>query len=151
MTEESYRDRLHNLFCHDREISITIDFSRVPVATEVSLSRQSLPVRCRNIALWCRDKVGLPGRCCDGARATVHVVCAHYAHDRPYDSAQCCTLFGSPFMDTVHEHCSWMLFKKKKEYKNDPRDLRHHTRSGTRLIGWDFKDLRACLCHYTSN
>ena len=52
-------------------------------------------------------------------RATAHLVlaiacavCAHYAHDRAYDNALSCALFGSLFMDIVHEHCSWTLLKK---------------------------------------
>ena len=41
------------------------------------------------------------------------------------NSALCCALFGPLYMDTVHEHCSWALLKKK--YKNDPRELGHLT------------------------
>ena len=58
MTEEFYRDR---------EFSVATDFSVFSI--EVSLSRQSLPVWCRDTALWCRDRVGLAERCHDRARA----------------------------------------------------------------------------------
>ena len=42
----------------------------------------------------------------DGSYNVRALCCAH-------DSALCCALFGSLFMDTIHEHCSWTLFKKK--------------------------------------
>ena len=86
--------------------SVVTDFLTTPVTTEVSLSPQSLPV-------WCRDKAGLAGRCCDRApsardnasvRMTERALCAHCAHDRPCDNAQCCALFGSLFMDTAKKN-----------------------------------------------
>ena len=49
------------------------------------------------------------------ARATSHPVRrqrAQCACDRPCDSALCCALFGSLFIDTVHKQCSWALLKK---------------------------------------
>ena len=49
-------------------------------------------------------------------------VCAHYAHDRPMTVHYVVHCLGSLFMETVHQHCSWALLKKKK-YKNDPQGL----------------------------
>ena len=56
--------------CRDREFFVTTYFSRAPVATEVSLSRQSLPIQCRDTTLWCCERAGLAGRCRDSALVT---------------------------------------------------------------------------------
>ena len=50
------RDRLYNVFCCDGEISITIDFSRTSVATEFSLSRQSLHGPMSRQSFMCRNR-----------------------------------------------------------------------------------------------
>ena len=105
VTEELCRDRLYNVICCDRGISIVTNFSRTLVATEFSLSRQG---------------VGL-----DGLGARDSPMCARdserYARDKPV-TVHC----------VVHclDHCSWTLYmgtvKEKKKYKNDHWELGRH-------------------------
>ena len=59
----------------------------------------------------------------DTARAVRRAV--HMRARQVSDSARLraqCALFGSLFMDIVHEHCPWTMLKK-----NDPRDLGRHS------------------------
>ena len=93
-------DRLYNVFYRDRLL-------------KGLLSRQSF---------LCRDRAwGWDGEA--RARATkrsVRTLCTRHTYD--------CALFGSLFMDTVHKHCSWTLFfkKKKKSTKLTPKKLGRH-------------------------
>ena len=89
-------------------ITVVTDFSRTLVVIEFSLSRQSF---------MCRDRAwGWEGQ---GARSRQCTMSMHCACDRlttVHRVVHC--------LSTVHGHCSWALLKK---YKNDPRELGHHT------------------------
>ena len=121
-TWKQCRDRGPILLCRDKKFLVV----------------RGTVVWCCDTAFWCHDKAGLAGRCRnldrsqrsrqsaserDNAHDSVH--CAHYCAcsvcvlcTRPAcDSALCCALF----MDTIHEHCSWTLFKKKKRKKKSTK------------------------------
>ena len=53
----------------------------------------------------CRDSERSARVTSRSMRTTVNAVCSQCAHDRPV-TVQCRALFGSLYMDTVHEHCS---------------------------------------------
>ena len=79
--------------------------------------------------LWCRDRAGLAGSVATSVspvhatecpmerptRVTAHptwdYACSVHALRKRHtcNGALCCALFGSLYMDTVHEHCSWDL------------------------------------------
>ena len=110
-TERPVHDGLLKDSCLDRVFPVAIEPARPHVTTKVLVSRY---------------RVGLGWRgTLHSARATecsVRALCT----PQTCDSALCYALFGSLFMDIVHEHCKWALLKKKKSTKITPENLGCH-------------------------
>ena len=117
--------------CHDITFFVATGFGLL-------VSRHSLDVMTR-LGLWAMSQQACiqraaterpthsdKARCVRTIERTVLALCTR----QTCDSVLCCVLFRSLYMDTVHEHCSWALFKKKKnkekKYKNDPRGCGRH-------------------------
>ena len=105
-------DRKPSLLCRDKKFSIAIEKLGKSVATKTFVLRQGLDAEGGRA----RGYQALSAH--DNAR-NVRTLCTRPACDR----ALCCALFGSLFMDTVYEHYSWALFKRKKSTTSDPREL----------------------------
>ena len=81
------RDRGSILLCRDRELMKVCRDRQFHVVTWLDASVAECVVTARICSLDC-------ARC-------------------SCDRSQCCVLFGSLFMDTIHKPCSRVLFKKK--------------------------------------